>query len=66
MDNLNNFKEALQIELDKELDAMSTFSEEMAEHIRNVYADLNKQREEWIKTHQSTQESNDKNIINES
>ena len=56
MDNLNNFKEALQVELDKELDVMPTFTEEMAEHIRQVYADLNKQREEWLKTHQSTQE----------
>lgn len=57
-DNLNQFKKELQIQLDKELDEMPTFTEEMAEHIRNVYADLNKQREEWIKTHQSTQESN--------
>lgn len=56
MDKLNEFKEALQVELDKELDAMPTFTEEMAEHIRNVYADLNKQREEWLKTHQFTQE----------
>ena len=58
-DNLNQFKKELQIQLDKELDEMPTFTEEMAEHIRNVYTDLNKQREEWIKTHQSTQESND-------
>lgn len=57
-ESLNQFKDVLQIELDKELDVMPTFSEEMAEHIRNVYADLNKQREEWIKTHQSKQESN--------
>ena len=56
MDNLNKFKEALQVELDKELDVMPTFTEEMAEHIRQVYADLNKQRDEWLKTHQSTQE----------
>lgn len=52
-ESLNQFKDVLQIELDKELDAMPTFSEEMAEHIRNVYADLDKQREEWIKTRQS-------------
>lgn len=58
-ESLNQFKDALQIELDKELDVMPTFSEEMAEHIRNVYADLDKQREEWIKTRQSKQESND-------
>ena len=58
-ESLNQFKDVLQIELDKELDVMPTFSEEMAEHIRNVYADLNKQREEWVKTHLSKQESND-------
>ncbi len=58
-ESLNQFKDVLQIELDKELDVMPTFSEEMAEHIRNVYADLDKQREEWIKTRQSKQESND-------
>jgi nitrate/nitrite-specific signal transduction histidine kinase len=52
---LNQFKEELQLELDNELDLMPTFSEEMAEHIRNVYADLNKQREEWLKTHQPEQ-----------
>lgn len=57
MDNseLNEFKENLQIKLNEELDLMPTFSEEMAEHIRNVYADLNKQREEWLKTHQPEQ-----------
>lgn len=57
MDNseLNEFKENLQIKLNEELDLMPTFSEEMAEHIRNVYADLNKQREEWLKTHQLEQ-----------
>lgn len=58
-ESLNQFKDVLQIELDKELDVMPTFSEEMAEHIRNVYADLNRQREEWIKTRQSKQESNE-------
>lgn len=58
-ESLNQFKDVLQIELDKELDVMPTFSEEMVEHIRNVYADLNRQREEWIKTRQSKQESND-------
>lgn len=52
---LNQFKEELQLELDSELDLMPTFSEEMAEHIRNVYSDLNKQREEWMKTHQPEQ-----------
>lgn len=51
MDNslLEYFKDELQIELDKELNEMPTFSEEMAEHIRNVYTNLNKQREEWLK-----------------
>ncbi len=56
---LNDFKGFLQEELDNELNSQETFSEEMAEHIRQVYADLNRQREEWIKTRQSTQESNE-------
>lgn len=50
---LNDFKDAIQVELDKELDDMPTFTEEMAEHIRQVYADLNRQREEWLKYKQN-------------
>lgn len=44
-----DFKEMLQTELDNELDARPTFSEEMAAHIRNVYEQLEKEREEWLK-----------------
>lgn len=46
--NLNGFKEALQFHLDTELDNMETFSEEMAEHIRNVYANLEEQKRKWL------------------
>jgi hypothetical protein len=46
--NLNGFKEALQFHLDNELDNMETFSEEMAEHIRNVYANLEEQKRKWL------------------
>jgi hypothetical protein len=55
---LNTFKLRLQEELDKELMSKETFSEEMAEHIRNVYADLCKQREEWLKS-KETNENHD-------
>lgn len=50
---LNDFKGFLQEELDNELNSKETFSEEMAEHIRQVYADLNRQREEWLKNKQN-------------
>lgn len=46
--NLNGFKEALQFHLDNELDNMETFSEEMAEHIRNVYANLEEQKKNGL------------------
>ena len=48
-DVLDTFKKCLQEEIDTELDSKETFSEEMAEHIRSVYEDLNRQREEWLK-----------------
>jgi len=45
---LNEFKDALQFQLDNELDNRETFSEEMVEHIRKVYADLWKQKKKWL------------------
>ena len=44
---LNEFKDALQFQLDKELDGRETFSEEMVEHIKKVYADLWEERRKW-------------------
>lgn len=55
--NLNEFKEALQYHLDKELDGRETFSEEMAEHIRNVYADLCEQRRKWLEEKKKEEQS---------
>ena len=46
-DKLNEFKDALQELMDKELDGMPTFSEEMAEHIRGVYAKMFEERRKW-------------------
>ena len=46
--NLNDFKEALQIQLDNELDNRETFSEEMVQHIKKVYADLWEQKRKWL------------------
>lgn len=45
---LNEFKDALQYHLDKELDDRETFSEEMVEHIKKVYADLWEQKRKWL------------------
>ena len=44
-----DFERMLQTKLDEELDAMPTFSEDMAAHIRKVYEQLEKEREEWLK-----------------
>lgn len=46
--NLNEFKDMLQYHLDKELDDRETFSEEMVEHIKKVYADLWEQKRKWL------------------
>ena len=43
---MKNFVDRL---IKSELDGKPTFTEDMAEHIRNVYADLFKQKEEWLK-----------------
>lgn len=51
-----DFERMLQTELDNELDAKPTFSEEMASHIRRVYEQLEREREEWLKNHNSKQE----------
>jgi hypothetical protein len=49
MDNkFNEFKDALQYHLDTELDNRETFSEEMVEHIKQVYADMREQRRKWL------------------
>lgn len=59
MDNskLNEFKDALQYHLDKELDGRETFSEEMAEHIRKVYADLWEQKRKWLEEKKKEEQS---------
>lgn len=46
--NLNEFKQALQYHLDKELDDRETFSEEMVEHIKKVYSNLREQKRVWL------------------
>ena len=46
--NINEFKDALQYYLDNELDNRETFSEEMVEHIKKVYADLWEQKRKWL------------------
>ena len=47
-DKLNEFKEVLQYHLNKELDEQETFSEEMVDHIKKVYADLWYQKRKWL------------------
>ena len=47
-DKINEFKDALQEQMDKELDEMPTFSEKMAEHIRGVYAKLFEEERKWL------------------
>lgn len=54
-DILDTIRDCLQEEIDRELDSRETFSEEMVEHIRNVYADLRRQKEEWLENHTQTQ-----------
>lgn len=46
--NINEFKDALQYYLDNELDNRETFSKEMVEHIKKVYADLQEQKRQWL------------------
>lgn len=50
MDETNEImKNFVDRQIKSELDGKPTFTEDMAEHIRNVYADLFKQKEEWLK-----------------
>ena len=55
--NISEFKDALQEQLDKELDEMPTFSEEMAEHIRNVYAQLLEEERKWLEQKRKEEQS---------
>ena len=50
-------KDFVERQLKLELDEKPTFTEDMAEHIRNVYADLQRQKEEWLKNKQEKNES---------
>ena len=52
-----DFKDVLQDMLDSELDVMPTFSEEMAAHIRNVYEQMEKEREEWLKNQKKEEQA---------
>lgn len=57
MDNASEvMKDFFERQIKKELDEKPTFSEDMAEHIRNTYADLQKQKEEWLKSHRQKSE----------
>lgn len=41
-------KDFVDRQIKSELDGKATFTEDMAEQIRNVYADLQRQKEEWV------------------
>lgn len=41
-------KDFVDRQIKSELDGKPTFTEDMAEQIRNVYADLQRQKEEWV------------------
>ncbi len=56
-DKINEFKDALQEQMDKELDEMPTFSEEMAEHIRGVYANLFEKERRWLELKRKEEQS---------
>lgn len=45
----DEFKESLQEALDNELDNRETFSDEMVQHINDVYRQLWKEKIEWLK-----------------
>ena len=58
MDNkLNEFKDTLQYYLDEELGGIETFSEEMVEHIKKVYADLWEQKRKWLEDKKKEEQS---------
>lgn len=49
MDDVNQImKDFVDRQIKSELDGKPTFTEDMAEQIRNVYADLQRQKEEWV------------------
>jgi len=49
MDDVNQImKDFVDRQIKSELDGKATFDEDMAEHIRNVYADLQRQKAEWV------------------
>ena len=54
---INEFKDALQEQMDKELDEMPTFSEEMAEHIRGVYVNLFEEERKWLEQKRKEEQS---------
>jgi hypothetical protein len=58
MDKVHDImKDFVERQIKSELDEKPTFTEDMAEHIRNVYADLQRQKEEWLKNKQEKNES---------
>lgn len=58
MDDVNQImKDFVDRQIKSELDGKATFDEDMAEQIRNVYADLQRQKEEWMKSQQEKKES---------
>ena len=50
-------KDFVDRQIKSELDGKPTFTEDMAEHIRNVYAGLQKQKQEWLESRQGEKES---------
>lgn len=58
MDDVNQaMKDFVDRQIKSELDVKPTFTEDMAEHIRNVYAGLQKQKQEWLEARQGKKES---------
>ena len=50
-------KDFVDRQIKSELDGKATFTEDMAEQIRNVYADLQTQKQEWLEAQQEKKES---------
>lgn len=47
-DSYELYQQYLNKMVNKELDEKETFSEEMVDHIKDVYKNLNEQREQWL------------------
>lgn len=47
-DSYELYQQFLNKMVNKELDEKETFSEEMVDHIKDVYKNLNEQREQWL------------------